>query len=183
MIFVRKYFSRILGQMPSSSPPPSPTPMETGVIALSILSCKTVSKWSAVYCSALVGVGWQIYGCSRSWSYADSFIVAPAAWQRSPPDGHIPLYRLPRDVRHKLVTSPLAQNSITHSITYIGLGHVWYQTRSVPNHFGTKKDVFGTTRLIRYLSISAPGDVQFGTSTVSVPGPIQYQVCFGTKLS
>ena len=26
-----------------------------------------------------------------------------------------------------------------------GLGTVRYQTRSVPHHFGTKKDVFGTT--------------------------------------
>jgi len=27
----------------------------------------------------------------------------------------------------------------------VGLGHLRYQTRSVPNNFGTKKDVFGTT--------------------------------------
>jgi len=64
-----------------------------------------------------------------------------------------------------------------------GLGHVRYQTRSVPNHFGTKNDVFGTTCLLRYRSISVPCDIQFGTSTVSVPGPIRYHVCFGTKLS
>jgi len=40
--------------------------------------------------------------------------------------------------------------------------------RSVPNHFGTKKDMFGITWLLRYLHISVTGDFQFGTSIVSV---------------
>jgi len=35
--------------------------------------------------------------------------------------------------------------SISFECSYFGLGHLRYQTRSVPNHFGTKKNVFGTT--------------------------------------
>jgi len=34
---------------------------------------------------------------------------------------------------------------ILRLISLDGLGHVRYQTCSVPNYFGTKKDVFGTT--------------------------------------
>jgi len=55
-----------------------------------------------------------------------------------------------------------------------GLGHVRYQTRSVPNHFGTKRtcsvplDYFGTCPF-RYHAISS-----------SVPVPFRYRVQFGT---